>query len=65
ECYVRGNTIKYVCVPDEVLDVVKEEMKNRPQGGGRGEGGRGGDKRETCVHRTNLVGRAEPVNARR
>ena len=31
ECYVRGNTIKYVCVPDEVLDVVKEEMKNRPQ----------------------------------
>ena len=41
ECYVRGNTIKYVCVPDEVLDVVKEEMKNRPQGGGRGEGGRG------------------------
>ena len=34
ECYVRGNTIKYVCVPDEVLDVVKEEMKNRPQGGG-------------------------------
>ena len=39
ECYVRGNTIKYVCVPDEVLEVVKEDMKNRPAGGGRGEGG--------------------------
>ena len=39
ECYVRGNTIKYVCVPDEVLEVVKEDMKNRLAGGGRGEGG--------------------------
>ena len=42
ECYVRGNTIKYVCVPDEVLDKVREEMKNRPQRESRGDGGRGG-----------------------
>lgn len=20
ECYVRGNTIKYLCIPDEVMD---------------------------------------------
>ena len=51
ECYVRGNTIKYVCVPDEVLDEVREEMKNRPQreradgGRGGGRGGRGGGGR--------------------
>jgi U6 snRNA-associated Sm-like protein LSm4 len=24
-CYVRGNTIKYICVPDEVLGLVQEE----------------------------------------
>jgi len=48
ECYVRGNTIKYICVPDDVLDKVQEEIRARPQtsgrggrGRGRGEGGRG------------------------
>jgi U6 snRNA-associated Sm-like protein LSm4 len=51
ECYVRGNTIKYICVPDEVLEKVEEEnlkrAASRPQtagrgrGRGRGEGGRG------------------------
>lgn len=51
ECYIRGSTIKYLRIPDEVIDLVKEEasmksrgrgdMKNRPnQRGGRG--GRGG-----------------------
>lgn len=29
EVYVRGNTIKYVRVPDEVLDVVAEEKQAR------------------------------------
>ena len=46
ECYVRGNTIKYICVPDEVLEKVEEEnlkrAASRPQTGGRGRGrGRG------------------------
>ena len=46
ECYIRGSTIKYLRIPDEVIDVVKEEVvqraKVRSQGGrGRG-GGRGG-----------------------
>ena len=55
----RGNTIKYVCVPDEVLEVVKEDMKNRPpvvdavkgvdevvdEAEAVGVGGRGGDAR--------------------
>ncbi|KAH0949992.1 hypothetical protein HN011_009264 [Eciton burchellii] len=57
ECYVRGSTIKYLRIPDEVIDMVKEdiqmksrgrgEMKGRGQnqrgrGGGRGTFGRGG-----------------------
>ncbi|KAJ8444046.1 hypothetical protein Cgig2_020892 [Carnegiea gigantea] len=42
ECYIRGNTIKYLRVPDEVIDKVQEETKSRsdrkPPGGGRGRG---------------------------
>ncbi|CAH1130348.1 unnamed protein product [Ceutorhynchus assimilis] len=41
ECYIRGSTIKYLRIPDEVIDMVKEEtlVKNkqmRDQKGGRG-----------------------------
>ncbi|KAJ2660331.1 RNA processing protein [Coemansia sp. RSA 1200] len=48
ETYIRGNTIKYLRIPDAVFDKVKEDMlKNRGMGnrggrGGRGRGGRGG-----------------------
>ncbi|KAI9012155.1 hypothetical protein CLU79DRAFT_770825 [Phycomyces nitens] len=54
ECYIRGNTIKYLNVPEEIVDMVKEEegrqrqMNQRGRGrGGRengfnGRGGRGG-----------------------
>ncbi|RQM26920.1 hypothetical protein B5M09_006464 [Aphanomyces astaci] len=53
ECYIRGNTIKYIRIPDEILDMVVEEdltkkggrggVGSRGDGGGRGrgEGGRG------------------------
>ena len=50
ECYIRGSTIKYLRIPDEVIDLVKEEMEtskqrrnmNRPATRGRGGGpGRG------------------------
>ena len=46
EAYVRGNMIKYLRVPDEVLDMVKDEPKRDfgGRGGGRGRGrGRGND----------------------
>jgi U6 snRNA-associated Sm-like protein LSm4 len=48
-CYVRGNTIKYICVPDEVIGLVEEEnlkkQQQRPMGGrGRGRGGRDGGR---------------------
>ena len=26
ECYIRGSTIKYLRIPDEVIDMVKEEV---------------------------------------
>jgi len=56
ECYIRGTNIKYLRIPDEVIDMVKEEESSgggnrgrrdfrggRGGGGGRGRGGgRGG-----------------------
>lgn len=45
EAYVRGNTIKYISVPEEVIGKVNEESvarkDKRPAVGGRGRGGRG------------------------
>ena len=50
ECYVRGSTIKYLRIPDEVIDMVKEEVVQKSKGRGemrgrggpqRGRGGRG------------------------
>lgn len=49
ECYIRGSTIKYLRIPDEVIDQVKEEIRSMPsrgRGGGPGRGmGRGGPGR--------------------
>ncbi|KAI9883745.1 MAG: Telomerase protein component 1 [Watsoniomyces obsoletus] len=39
EVYVRGNNIKYLRVPDEIVDLVRDTQQH-PQQGGRG--GRGG-----------------------
>jgi len=54
ECYIRGSTIKYLRVPDTLLDAVKDEQNRardvgrssrgthtggRPPRGGRGRGG--------------------------
>ena len=53
ECYIRGNNIKYLRVPDEVIDKVveeptKRERDNAGRGRGRGRGtsvgGRGGGR---------------------
>ncbi|XP_022903169.1 U6 snRNA-associated Sm-like protein LSm4 [Onthophagus taurus] len=46
ECYIRGSTIKYLRIPDEVIDMVKEEtaVKNR---GRDNKGGRGGQNQRT------------------
>ena len=41
ECYIRGSTIKYLRIPDEVIDMVKEEavVKNRGRDMKSGRGG--------------------------
>ncbi|KAJ1331734.1 U6 snRNA-associated Sm-like protein LSm4 [Microdochium nivale] len=53
EVYVKGNNIKYLRVPDEIIDLVKEQQSSHGQQGGyrggrggqRGDhGGRGGDR---------------------
>ncbi|KXS17785.1 Sm-like ribonucleo protein [Gonapodya prolifera JEL478] len=44
ECYIRGSSIKYLRVPDEIIDMVKESQhkERRAQTGGAGPSGRGG-----------------------
>ncbi|RDW90433.1 Histone acetyltransferase type B catalytic subunit [Aspergillus mulundensis] len=43
EVYVRGNNIKYLRIPEEIIEMVKEQQQNQPQNRNRGprEGGRG------------------------
>lgn len=46
ECYIRGSTIKYLRIPDEVIDNVKEDMalKSRGRGDNKGRGGQRGGR---------------------
>ena len=46
ECYIRGSTIKYLRIPDEIIDMVKEEIvpKNKSRGEFRGRGGGSGGR---------------------
>lgn len=46
ECYIRGSTIKYLRIPDEVIDMVKEEtvVKSRDR---NIKGGRGGQNQRS------------------
>ncbi|XP_041060751.1 U6 snRNA-associated Sm-like protein LSm4 isoform X1 [Carcharodon carcharias] len=34
ECYIRGSTIKYLRIPDEIIDMVKEEVVSKGRGRG-------------------------------
>ncbi|KAI9783817.1 MAG: RNA processing protein [Geoglossum umbratile] len=45
EVYVRGNNIKFLRVPDEIIDLVKEsqQQNQQPSRGGRGGGQQRGD----------------------
>lgn len=51
EIYVRGSTIKYLRVPDEIVDIVKEQQaKDQANRGGRGGGMHGrGDHRGIVI----------------
>ena len=59
ECYVRGNTIKYLRLPEDVLALVKEDVNEKPTRSGpptrrpfrgRGDGGRGGEFSSVNTH---------------
>ncbi|KAK2463093.1 hypothetical protein APHAL10511_004748 [Amanita phalloides] len=39
ECYIRGSTIKYLRVPDNLLDAVKEEQNRAREAGRSARGG--------------------------
>ena len=43
ECYIRGSTIKYLRIPDEVVDNYKEDSNSR--GGNMARRGGGGSDR--------------------
>ncbi|KAH0538800.1 hypothetical protein FGG08_004632 [Glutinoglossum americanum] len=45
EVYVRGNNIKFLRVPDEIIELVKEsqQQSQQPNRGGRGGGQQRGD----------------------
>ncbi|KAJ3102139.1 hypothetical protein HDU97_000781 [Phlyctochytrium planicorne] len=45
EVYIRGNTIKYLRIPDEVIDMVREDREHRERGNKGGRGGGGGGNR--------------------
>ena len=45
ECYIRGNSIKYLRIPDEIIDMVQEEeIVIKENAKKAGKGGRGGGK---------------------
>ncbi|CAH1972152.1 unnamed protein product [Acanthoscelides obtectus] len=59
ECYIRGSTIKYLRIPDEVIDMVKEEAIVKNKGRGDSKGMRGGqNQRNRPAARGNFGGRA-------
>ncbi|KIV97184.1 hypothetical protein, variant 1 [Exophiala mesophila] len=39
EVYVRGNNIKYLRVPEEIIDLAREQQQQSQQGNQRGRGG--------------------------
>ncbi|KAL2397928.1 putative U6 snRNA-associated Sm-like protein LSm4 [Exophiala dermatitidis] len=41
EAYVRGNNIKYLRVPEEIIELARESQQHQNQQGGHGHGPRG------------------------
>ncbi|CAG2108790.1 unnamed protein product [Medioppia subpectinata] len=57
ECYIRGSNIKYLRIPDEVIDLVREEVKQSKRGGMPQRGGRGGQRNVGIGQRPQGTGR--------
>ncbi|XP_063678148.1 uncharacterized protein LOC134814074 [Bolinopsis microptera] len=63
ECFIRGNTIKYMRIPDEVIDLVKDEPIRRHQNyrSARGRGGaRVGNRPQHVPNKKNKTGGGQP-----
>ncbi|KIP08994.1 hypothetical protein PHLGIDRAFT_350164 [Phlebiopsis gigantea 11061_1 CR5-6] len=54
ECYIRGSTIKYLRVPDTLLDVVKEEQNRAREASRNARGGGAGSRGGTSTHATHI-----------
>ena len=58
ECYVKGSTVKFLRVPDAIVDKIKDDAASR-SGSGRGGRGRGGafrpSKRNTLFSQVHSV----------
>lgn len=44
ECYIRGSTIKYLRIPDEVIDLVKEDVQAKTRRAEMNKGRQGGQQ---------------------
>lgn len=44
ECYIRGSTIKYLRIPDEIIDMVKEDLVVKAKGRRDAKTARGGQR---------------------
>ncbi|KAL1710223.1 hypothetical protein EV121DRAFT_193255, partial [Schizophyllum commune] len=49
ECYIRGSTIKYLRIPDELLDQVKDEQIRAREAGRAARGAHPGQRGTFCV----------------
>nr|CAD7571123.1 unnamed protein product [Timema californicum] len=65
ECYIRGSTIKYLRIPDEVIDMVKEETIVKSRGRGEMKGRGGGQARGRGVGREVNLGIDSPIACRK
>ncbi|KAF8489682.1 hypothetical protein JB92DRAFT_3085239 [Gautieria morchelliformis] len=64
ECYIRGSTIKYLRVPDALLDDVKEEQ-NRAREASRGARGAGAGPRGRGIGQRGRGARGGPMRGGR
>ncbi|KAL1729554.1 hypothetical protein EV714DRAFT_212778, partial [Schizophyllum commune] len=50
ECYIRGSTIKYLRIPDELLDQVKDEQIRAREAGRAARGAHPGQRGAFCTY---------------
>ncbi|KAF8806692.1 Sm-like ribonucleoprotein, partial [Phlegmacium glaucopus] len=65
ECYIRGSTIKYLRVPDTLLDVVKEEQNRARDVGRSSRGTHTGGKVSLSPSYSQSRGRGGPIRGAR